>query len=52
MKVGLRVLLSVVGIIIVFGLIDTYFSGIPKYLLWGVTMAVLLLYNEKSNRKN
>ena len=52
MKVGFRILASVVGLVFVFGLIDTYFSGFAKYLLWGLTVSVLLIYNEKSNHKS
>lgn len=49
MKVILRVLLSVIGLILFFTLIDYYFNGVSKYLLWGITSAVVLLYNEKKN---
>lgn len=51
MKTLLRVLLSAIGIILVFSIIDYYFNGVARYILWGITLAVVLLYNEKRNRE-
>jgi hypothetical protein len=52
MKTLVRVLLSVMGLVLVFAIIDYYFDGAFKYILWGITLGVVLLYNEKKNREN
>ena len=51
MKILLRILLSVIGLILVFSMIDYYFNGVAQYILWGITSAAVLLYNEKRNRE-
>lgn len=51
MKILLRVLLSVMGIILGYAIIDYYFDGVFKYILWGITGTVFYLYNDKKNRE-
>jgi hypothetical protein len=52
MKILIRVLLSAIGLVLAFALIDYYFNEVAKYILWGITTAVVLLYNEKKNREH
>ncbi|WP_318617213.1 hypothetical protein [Sporosarcina sp. YIM B06819] len=51
MKILLRVLLSVMGNILAYAIIDYYFDGVVKYILWGLSTAVFLQYNDKKNRE-
>lgn len=51
MKILLRILLSVIGLVLVYAMIDYYFNGAFKYILWGITSVALLLYNDKKNCK-
>ncbi|WP_099363686.1 hypothetical protein [Fredinandcohnia onubensis] len=52
MNILLRVLLSVMALVLVFAIIDYYIDGALKYILWGITAAVVSLYNEKKNREH
>ena len=51
MKILLRTILSVIGIMLIIFLTDYYLDGVFKYLLTGIGGAVILLYNEKKNRE-
>ena len=48
-KIFFRILLSIIGLILAAALIDYYSDGLFKNILWGISVAVFLLYNEKKN---
>lgn len=48
-KIYFRVILSVIGLIIVFALTDYYLDGAFKYIGNGISGAVIYLYNQKKN---
>ena len=50
-KIFFRILLSIIGLILAAALIDYYSDGLFKNILWGISVAVFLLYNEKKNLK-
>ena len=52
MKNLLRVLLSVFGLVFVYAMVDYFYDGAFKYILWGITSAVFLLCNDKKNREH
>ena len=51
MKILLRPILSVIGIMLIIFLTDYYLDGVFKYLLIGVGISAIYQYNEKKNRE-
>ncbi len=51
MKLYLRLIGSLIVTVLAYAVIDYYFDGLFKYSLWGITTAVVGLYNEKKNRE-
>ena len=51
MKILLRAILSVIGMMLIIFLTDYYLDGVFKYLLIGVGISAIYQYNEKKNRK-
>ncbi|WP_339176266.1 hypothetical protein MKY51_07515 [Solibacillus sp. FSL R5-0691] len=50
-KIFLRIILSLIVLILAVILIDNYSNGLIKNVLWGISVALVLLYNEKKNRE-
>ncbi|WP_187442685.1 hypothetical protein [Rossellomorea vietnamensis] len=48
MNTLIKVLMSVLIVIPVYALIDYYFTGLNKYILWGITVAAVLAANKKN----
>lgn len=52
MKVFTRVLCSTILLILCIAIVDYFFNqGLTKYILIGLTAAVIVFYNEKKNRE-
>ncbi|MBE4909928.1 hypothetical protein IMZ08_17980 [Bacillus luteolus] len=52
MKVAIRIMLSVILLIIAIGIIDTFVEkGILKFILIGVSVSVVAVFNDKQNLK-
>lgn len=50
-KIFLRIILSLIVLILAVILIDNYSNGLIKNVLWEISVALVLLYNEKKNRE-
>ena len=51
MKILLRAILNVIGMMLIIFLTDYYLDGVFKYLLMGVGFSAIYQYNEKKNRE-
>ncbi|QOR64964.1 hypothetical protein IM538_14055 [Cytobacillus suaedae] len=52
MKVAIRIMLSIVSLMIVMWIIDSFVEkGLVKYILIGLSVTLMTLFNEKQNRK-
>ena len=49
MKILFRVLLSVIGLMLVYALTDYYLDGAFKYIVYGISGAAIYQYNQKKN---
>lgn len=49
MKILFRVLLSTIGLILVFALTDYYLDGAFQSIVYGICVAVYYLYNQMKN---
>ncbi|RFB14784.1 hypothetical protein DZB84_15190 [Bacillus sp. HNG] len=51
MKVILRITLSVISMMLILAITDYYFQGLIKTIVWGLTMGLFFIYNQKNRHK-